>query len=295
VTRIDVACAAEGSRYVAHSAAMLHSVIAANQGHDVHIHYLHGPEFPRHARERMRPWVTGLGASIEFILVPDNRLDGVPTRGFTRKATWYRVFLPEILPGRDRVLYLDSDLIVVDSLAPLFERDDLEGRYLGAVTNVLQHNDQGRPAELGLSGPEVYFNAGVLLMNLEAMRSDRSSRALISYARENAELIAFRDQDALNVVLGEGRLELHPRWNCMNAFYEFDHAGDVLGHEALAEAKDDPGIRHFEGPSLNKPWHYECAREMRELYAEHRAQTPWPRLRREGRTPAAMLRRRFRS
>jgi lipopolysaccharide biosynthesis glycosyltransferase len=291
MSRIDVACAAEGSRYIAHSAAMLHSLIAAHPGDDLHIHYLHGPEFPRHARDRMSPWVRSLGASIEFILVPDDRLAGVPTRGFTRKATWYRVFLPEILPGRDRVLYLDSDLIVVDDLKPLHDRADLEGHWLGAVTNVFQHNDFGRPAELGLASREQYFNAGVLLMNLDAMRSDRSSRALIAYARENSDLIAFRDQDALNVVLGERRLELHPRWNCMNSFYAFDHAADVFGADALAEATDNPAVRHFEGPSVNKPWHYLCDRELRELYAEHRAQTPWPRIRREGVTPRNVLRR----
>ena len=289
--RIDVACAAEGSRYIAHSAAMLHSVIAAHPGDDLHIHYLHGPEFPRTARDRLVPWVRDLGASIRFILIPDDRLDGVPTRGFTRKATWYRVFLPELLPGRDRVVYLDADLIVIDHLGPLFEHDGLEGHCLGAVTHVLQHDEAGRPADLGLPSSDVYFNAGVLLMNLEAMRAERSSRALIAYARENADLISFRDQDALNVVLGERRLELHPRWNCMNAFYVFDHASDVLGDELLEQAKSDPAIRHFEGPSVNKPWHYLCERELRDLYAEHRRATPWPRFRPEGMTPRNVVRR----
>jgi lipopolysaccharide biosynthesis glycosyltransferase len=291
--RLDVACAAEGSRYIAHSAAMLHSVIAAHPDDAVHIHYLHGPEFPRPTRERLGGWVRGLGASIQFTLIPDDRLDGVPTRGFTRKATWYRVFLPELLPGRDRVLYLDADLIVIDHLGALFEDPGLEGHSIGAVTNVFQHNDASRPADLGLSGDDVYFNAGVLLMNLAAMREDRSSRELIAYARENAELISFRDQDALNVVLGERRLELHPRWNCMNSFYVLDNATDVFGAEVLEQAKADPAIRHFEGPSVNKPWHYLCDRELREVYAEHRAQTPWPRMRVEGRTPRNMVRRRF--
>jgi lipopolysaccharide biosynthesis glycosyltransferase len=291
VTRIDVACAAEGSRYIAHSAAMLHSVIAAHPDDDVQIHYLHGPEFPRVARDRIAAWVRGLGAAIGFNLVPDDRLAGVPTRGFTRKATWYRVFLPELLPGCDRVLYLDSDLIVLDDLAPLFDDVDMGGHQIGAVTNVFQHNDAGRPAELGLPSADVYFNAGVLLMNLAAMREDRSSRALISYARENSELIAFRDQDALNVVLGERRRELHPRWNCMNSLFVFDHAADVFGREALEEARSNPAIRHFEGPSINKPWHYLCDREGRELYDRHRAQTPWPRVRREGVTPRNVARR----
>jgi lipopolysaccharide biosynthesis glycosyltransferase len=292
--RLDVACAAEGSRYIAHSAAMLHSLIAAHPDDDLHIHYLHGPRFPRSARDRLEPWVRGLGASIEFLLVPDGRLQGVPTGPFTR-ATWYRVFLPDALPMRDRVLSLDVDLIVRDHLGELFEDPGLENHWIGAVTNVFQPSDAGRPDELGLPPSQPYFNAGVLLMNLEQMRADDRSRAVIAYARENADLIAFGDQDTLNLMLGERRLELHPRWNCMNAFYVFDHASEVLGAERLEQAKADPAIRHFEGPALNKPWHYLCEHELRELYADHRAQTPWPRMRVEGRTPLNMLRRRFRS
>src|SRR3712207_8694595 len=33
------------------------------------------------------------GAAIEFLCVPDERLEGLPTHDFTRKATWYRIFL----------------------------------------------------------------------------------------------------------------------------------------------------------------------------------------------------------
>jgi lipopolysaccharide biosynthesis glycosyltransferase len=291
--RLDVACAAEGSRYIAHSAAMLHSVIAAHPDDDVHVHYLHGPEFPRAARTRLTDWIRSLGASIEFILIVDSRLEGVPTRGFTGKATWYRVFLPDALPMRDRVLYLDADLIVMDHLRDLYEDPRLEGNWLGAVTNVFQHNDMGRADELGLPSRDVYFNAGVLLMNLEQMRADGSSRELLAYARANTDLIAFRDQDVLNVVLGERRLELHPRWNCMNAFYAFDYASEVFGEERLEQAKANPAIRHFEGPAANKPWHYLSDPGLRDLYLHHRAQTPWPRAKIEGRTPVNVARRLF--
>lgn len=290
MTRLDVACAAEGSRYVAHSAAMIHSLLAHHREHDLHVHYLHGPDYPRRARERIGEWVAREGASIEFTEIPDEDLDGLPTKGFTRKATWYRIFLPQLRPDVDRMLYLDSDLIVTDTLAPLWDLD-LTGHWLAAVTNVFQHNHTHRPAELGLAGVHVYFNAGVLLMNLEEMRRNECTARLLEYAREDPERIAWRDQDALNVVLGERRLPLHPRWNLMNAFFVFDYADEAFPPGQLAEAKADPAIRHFEGPEQNKPWHYLCERELRDLYAEHRRATPWPRFRPEGVTPRNVVRR----
>jgi lipopolysaccharide biosynthesis glycosyltransferase len=162
---------------------------------------------------------------------------------------------------------------------------------VGAVTNVFQHNHLHRPAELGLAGPEVYFNAGVLLMNLEEMRRDGRTPALLDYGIENAPRLEWRDQDALNVVLGERRLELHPRWNLMNSVLLFPSAVEVFGSEALEEARTSPAIRHFEGPDANKPWHYLCDGDLRELYLEHRRATPWPRVRREGVTPRNVMRR----
>jgi lipopolysaccharide biosynthesis glycosyltransferase len=148
-----------------------------------------------------------------------------------------------------------------------------------------------RAVEIGLSGPDVYFNAGVLLMNLAAMRAGDSSRELLDFAVANAPNLGWRDQDTLNLVLGDRRLALHPRWNCMNATYAFREADDVFGAAVADEARRHPAIRHFEGPGQNKPWHYLADPAARELYMRHRAATPGPRFEAEGRTPRNVLRR----
>ena len=283
------ACAVEG-RYVPHAAAMLHSALAHAGRLDARVHYMHGRDLSRRDALRLTQMVERLGASIDFHEVPDHRLAGVPTKGFTLKATWYRIFLPELVPDVDRVLYLDADLIVTDDLLPLW-RTEMGDSYVGAVTNVLPSWHAHRPAELGLTA-DVYFNAGVLLMNLAQMRADGTSDALLDYSVANAPNLAWRDQDALNVVLGARRVSLHPRWNCMNAVMLFDdEANEVFGPAVVEQARRDPAIRHFEGPGLSKPWHYLAGQEARDLYMRHRAETPWPRLRPAGRTPASVLRR----
>jgi hypothetical protein len=63
----------------------------------------------------------------------------------------------------------------------------------------------------------------------------------------------------------------------MNSVVYFDQANDVFGTEAVEEARRQPAIRHFEGPSINKPWHLLCEWKNREIYFEHRRETPWPR------------------
>ena len=64
-----------------------------------------------------------------------------------------------------------------------------------------------------------------------------------------------------------------------------------LPDDAVREARERPGIRHFEGPTVNKPWHYLCDWAMREVYLRHRRETPWPRVRLEGAGPRNRLRR----
>ena len=268
---------------------MLHSLLSRHSEDEVRIYLLHGPDISRRQEEQLAGMVEREGGEICFLHVPDERVAGLPTRGFTRKATWYRIFLAEMLPEAERMIYLDSDLIVLDSLVPLFETD-LADNWVGAVTNIFQPNHLHRPAELGLAGPEVYFNAGVLLIDLDAMRSNDFAEVMLSYGIENAKRLEWRDQDALNVVLGERRLHLHPRWNVMNSF-RWKVADEVFGGEAAEEARRNPAIRHFEGPRDNKPWHYLCERDLSDLYMRHRRLTPWPRVRREGVTPLNMLRR----
>jgi lipopolysaccharide biosynthesis glycosyltransferase len=272
---LHISCAAEGE-YVAHSAAMIHSALEHADGRRLCVHYLHGPRFASRSAELLTGMVETGGGSISFLEVPDREVAGLPVLPQFTQAMWYRIFLPELLPGVDRVLYLDADTIAVDSLSPIWEVP-LGDSYLAAVTNVFQPNHFHRPAQLGLPGPKVYFNSGELLMNLDQMRRDDCTEALRGFAlRHGPEEIEWPDQDTLNVVLGQRRLQLHPRWNCMNSVLTFPHSAAVFGSRAVAQARRHPAIRHFEGPAQNKPWHRACDQQLREVYFSHRRETPWP-------------------
>ncbi len=286
---IHVTCAARRD-YVPHSAAMLHSVLGHTDEYSLHVHYLHGDDLPPRYLRRLATMVERGGGEISFLRIDDERLGGLRTSELFPPSHWYRVLLPELLPEVDRILYLDVDTIVVDSLVPLWQTE-LGDHLLAAVTNVFQEDHLSHLERLGLPGPEVYFNTGVMLLNLAEMRRSGATEAVLDWAGANYEKLRLPEQDALNVVLGARRLRLHPRWNCMNSILSFPSARDLLGADAVEEARSNPAIRHFEGPSINKPWHFLCERGMRELYVEHRRQTPWPRVRSQGVTPRNVLRR----
>jgi lipopolysaccharide biosynthesis glycosyltransferase len=281
VSVLHVGCAIEGD-YVPHSAAMLHSVLAHSGELGVHVHYLHGPDFPAESKPPLTEMVEGAGGSISFVEVPDETCAGLPVEGFTKRATWYRVFAPDLLPQLDRILFLDGDLVAMDSLEPLWETDVSE-HCLAAVTNVFQADHLGRAAQIGLDPPQLYFNAGVMLMNLDLLRREGCVGEMRQYGLGHARDLAFRDQDALNVVLARRRLPLEPRWNVMNSFFAFSWSAYVFGSTAVEEATRRPAIRHYEGPDLNKPWHRDYRFPHGEPYFEHRRRTPWPEVELVGR------------
>ena len=285
----DVACAADES-YVPHSAALLHSLIERTPEGTVQVHYLHGPLLSRISRDQLQRMVEGMGARITFIQVEDEKVALLAGHGHQTSPTWYRIFLPDLLPNVDRLLYLDCDVIALDSIAPLWELD-LTNYYVGAVTNIFEPWYLDRIEVLGLNSTDDYFNAGVLLMNLDLMRRDGCARGLEDYAVRNHDKLMWVDQDTLVVVLGKRRLALDPRWNCMNSLHDFPWSADVFGTEAVAAATAHPALRHFEGPPICKPWHYLCQKANSEAYFAHRRQTPWPRTRIEGRTAREVIRR----
>lgn len=278
----------EGEEYVPHCAAMLHSVFTHHQGTDIQVDYMHGDDTSEDGRDRVAGMVRRMGAEITFHEVDDSWVDGLPVVGFTGKATWYRLFLDQLLPDVSRILYLDLDLLVRDSLLPLWNTS-LEGNVIGAVTNVpppIYRPYTERP-ELG---GDRYFNVGVALIDLELMRQEGIGDQLRTHARAHADRLIWRDQDVINEVLHARRLPLEPRWNCMNSILWFRAASEYFDPEALTQARAAPAIRHFEGPVTGKPWHLLGDVDGRRLYARHRRGTPWPTVHRIGWTPANILR-----
>jgi lipopolysaccharide biosynthesis glycosyltransferase len=270
-----VVCAVEREPYVRHCAVMLRSLLQHARDGSLQIEYLHGDDTSSYGRRLIARMVEMEGAEIRFRRVPDALVKGFPVKGFTRKATWYRVLLDELLPESRRVLYLDVDLMVCGSLAELWSTD-LQDNLVGAVTNVPELHERAYVERPELGG-DPYFNAGVLLLDLDGIRREGAGERLRRLAREEGGRLRWRDQDALNEVLHDRRGELHPRWNCMNAVMNFPWAADYFGAAELAEARRAPAIRHFEGPDANKPWHLLAEPAMRAQYRELRGQTPWPR------------------
>lgn len=262
---------------------MLHSVLIRAGATPVRAHLLHPRGLDATLTATLGRWVRGLGGELQCHGIDDARVAELPAMGRISRAMWYRLFLPELLAGIDRVVYLDCDVIVRSPLDEFYGAD-LGDAGLGAVANVFEALHRDRPAALGLPPGARYFNSGVLLMDLGAWRAGEVARRILERVRASSPRLLFPDQDALNLEFAGRWRELHPRWNCQNSFFYLGEAGSAFSGPELAEAVRNPAIVHFEGGALAKPWHYLCKNPHRHLYFEHRRATPWPEQAIEGRT-----------
>lgn len=267
---------------------MLHSAITSSPDQRFVVHVLHGGDVDPDDRAKLCQMVTSLGSSLRFVEIEAAMTEALP-EGYFPRTVWYRIFLPDLLPDTDKVVYLDSDVVVVDDLAPLWDVD-LDGFLLGAVTNPLYSFMPPYPRTLGIERDVEYFNSGVLVMNLALMRTERTVAHLRDYASAHPGN-AYPDQDALNVVCGSSRYALHARWNVQSTFFELSPSEIPLPEREVREAVENPAVLHFIGPF--KPWQYLCRHPHQETYLRHAKATPWGEPRLVGRTPRTVVLRRL--
>jgi len=198
-----------------------------------------------------------LGISLRMVRVPP-----IPPYAATRwpPSTYLRLGIAEYLPDEPAALYLDADILVLASLRPLLSTH-LESSCLGAVRDPLSPTvAEGGVLpgwkELGLAANTPYFNAGVLLMNLDAWRSHQIAESSRTLLQKHPEYVSHPDQDALNVVTRDLWTPMDSSWNAFAAsalaeigWLDFDDDGsrrrELLGEERRAR------LLHFAGP---KPW-----------------------------------------
>lgn len=182
--------------------------------------------------------------SIYTYFVDQSDYPSLPVSGHASNANYFRLLIPELLPLEiDKIIYLDCDILVLDSLLPLWDTD-LRGSPLAAVSNMSLFEAEAR--RLGLPYLNGTFNSGVLVINLGLFRREKLHSACIQKAQEMGNDIVYWDQDVLNIATSGRWLKLDNGWNVQHGYYL-----DPLIQEKYAVS--DPKIIHFTGNNL-KPW-----------------------------------------
>ena len=173
---------------------------------------------------------------------------------------------------KERVLYLDTDTLLANSVLPLFSLD-MKGKAVGAVTQNYPYAKESIK-RLNYDENKGYFNSGVLLIDLKQWRENNLMKQSIDYCVKNIEYLRFVDQDALNVIFQDNKCELPLCYNIIPANLNSDYYYTPEHLDEIKEAVYLPVIIHY---ASSAPWYMdEYQHPMCYLWDETNALLPQP-------------------
>jgi UDP-glucose/galactose:(glucosyl)LPS alpha-1,2-glucosyl/galactosyltransferase len=205
-------------------------------------------------------------AAYKIYEVNQDDFSGVKVSLHISQAAYYRLMVANLLPDTlDKVLYLDSDLVVISSLETLYATN-VTDYYLAAYGNHSRTFQKRLKLKDGL-----YFNSGVMLINLKKWREDKIGEKSLEFVKKNLDILKNWDQDALNKVVDGQIVRLDNIWNFLVD----------LGREKLKETSKKNNnnhlkiakIVHFVGSS--KPWYFWINNSQKDIYWSYLQQSLW--------------------
>ena len=240
--------------YVAQMAVSMVSMYESNRHNDIHT-YVICLNLDEDEKVKLVNLATNYQRTIEFLYIHPEKLENLKIFFHLTHATFYRLFIPAMLPELEKIIYLDCDIIVEADISELWNID-MNGYGNGGVI----FNGEDTEKRLGVKGGKD-MNAGILVMNLDFWRANNITAKCTDWLEKTES--AYMDNDAMNVILNGFQLGVEERWN-LNPIH-FEKYSD--------ESKFPSRILHFAGAV--KPWHKAYDFDFQQKYYDYLLKTPW--------------------
>ncbi|HTH54672.1 MAG TPA: glycosyltransferase family 8 protein [Cyclobacteriaceae bacterium] len=240
--------------------ALLSSVLNHSKNQKLSFHLI-APSITKAEQEKIENYIVSQLAHAIFYPIEENTLSQLALRGNWTHAVYYRLLFPLLVsPEVERLLYLDSDTIVVNDLSNLYNAD-LGIFPVGAVYDIYVKEQQLIGIPLG-----DYFNSGVLLIDIKKWKDQDISNRALTYLRNFPENILYVDQCGLNAVLKGNWKKMDYGFNVLYSYLPTES-----GLRELKQFISGKTIIHF---TLQRPWNFLCKNRLRFLYKKFLFSSP---------------------
>jgi lipopolysaccharide biosynthesis glycosyltransferase len=246
---INIAFASDDNYAVPATVAI--TSLLVNKKEDINLYFLYVKDnFSEENKKKLSLHTKKYNTVIHYVELNPNELLDLPVLRQGLSA-YLRIFTPFLIKDIDKLLYLDSDIIVERPLDELYYTDMEEYDYAG-VADLVGYCRKDYLRNIGYTFDRSYINTGVLLMNLKRLRQYDLKEIINPYVQNYKDYMIYSDQDIINCLWEKIRI-LPPKYNAMTpVLYKLDES--PWTSEELNMARSKPYIIHF--ITLFKPWHF---------------------------------------
>ncbi len=239
------------SGYVSPLCTMLKSIAYSDTQSKIDLYIIHS-SLTLKDFQKINAVTINTDITLHPIKVDDTLFDGAPTCKRISKETYYRIFASELLPKNlDRILYIDPDTVILNSLDDFYETD-FDGNVIIGAKHFDGAMDIWNRKRLFMKKSERYINAGIMLFNLKLMRKIFSKEKVFEIINKKKHILFLADQDVINIMY-DGLIGLFDE-NVINLDERcFARLADKMSFEkAIKYVEKNTVIIHYNGKY--KPW-----------------------------------------
>jgi len=248
-------CIACDDNYAKHAGVLIASVLKNANEDDKLAFYILDGGISEDKIEKIRSLTKIKDATINFIKINDDLFEdykAIKTHSYISLPSYYRLKLSSLLTNINRVIYFDCDIIVNSSLKELFN-SDLNSNPIAGVKDIDKRKLKKNPT---------YINSGMVVMDLEKIRTNNIETKFLEWTANNIERIKTGDQEILNEVCKNQVTILDDTWNVQSS--NFTNRSSYT---------NNPKVIHF--VAKLKPWHFGSLSYHKFYYFKYLQLTPW--------------------
>lgn len=173
----------------------------------------------------------------------DDRMSNRLRCDYFTLTIYFRLFIPTMFTEYDKAIYIDSDVVLTNDIAKLFDID-IGDNYIGAcndlsiadIPQLVAYTENA----IGVKKTE-YINSGVLLMNLKKMRDNNFEEHFLNLLNTYHFDSIAPDQDYINAI-------------CNGKIYYLDESWDAMPNDNR-KPLEKTNLIHYN--LFSKPWCYD--------------------------------------
>lgn len=252
--------------YIGPFQVLLQSLAASNPRETFHIWLLHST-IPHEDLYALEGFCAAHHTTLTPVEVDRAIFESAPVSQQYPQEMYYRLLAPLLLPDTlERILYLDPDILVINSVRPLWELSLGDCAFAAAshsgVFEIINDVNRAR-----LKKEHDYYNTGVLLMDLVKAREVVKAEEIFNCVREQPEKLFLPDQDVFNLLYGGFTFQLDDSiWN-YDARYFSAYLLKSDGQYTMDWVMGNTVFLHFCG--RQKPWKITYLNRFAALYKHY--------------------------